>query len=140
MIFDLVCISKNRKLNKMMVTVVEEERHGKFQNLTSHLSILQFITFVQSFKSNPGLQCFYHTSICDWSGKLSLPAQPIRRRIETNRVSVTQVFPPFGQFACFHFELSLAPCNIFLRSDWRSDNYGCGFMALNRKAFRVAQK
>ena len=50
------------------------------------------------------------------------------------------VFPPFGQFACFHFELSLAPCNIFLRSDWRSDNYGCGFMALNRKAFRVAQK
>ena len=29
MIFDLVWISKNRKLNKMMVTVVEEERHGK---------------------------------------------------------------------------------------------------------------
>ena len=28
-IFDLVCISKNRKLNKIMVTVVEEERHGK---------------------------------------------------------------------------------------------------------------
>ena len=37
MIFDLVCVSKNRKLNKMTVTVidqhavkmVEKERHGK---------------------------------------------------------------------------------------------------------------
>ena len=69
-------------------------------------------------QSNPELHWFYFTAFCDWFRKLVPPSQPIRCKTKTNRDLVTRVFPRLRQFTCIYFEFSLAPCDIYLCSDW----------------------
>ena len=57
-------------------------------------------------------------------------------RTKTNREFVTLVFPRLRPFTCVYFEFSLAPCDIYLCSDWslRLLWFSIVFSALNRKA------
>ena len=48
------------------------------------------------------------------SRKLAPLSQPIRFKTSIKRDLVPRVFPRFKQFACFHFQFSLAPRYVFL--------------------------
>ena len=50
--------------------------------------------------------------------KLVPRSQPIRCKANTCHDLVTRVFPRFGPFTCFYFELSLVLQGIFLSFDW----------------------
>ena len=50
--------------------------------------------------------------------KLVPRSQPIRYKANTCHDLVTRVFPRFGPFTCFYFELSLVLQGIFLSFDW----------------------
>ena len=71
-----------------------------------------------SVKSNQGLLWFCFTVLCDWSRKLAPPSQLIRCKTKTNRDLVACVFPRLRPVKCVYFELSLAPCDTYLCSDW----------------------
>ena len=79
----------------------------------------QFRSDIQlSVQSNLGLHRFSFTLLCDWSRKLALLFQPIRRNIKSNHGLVVRVFPRFRRFSRFYFEFSLALKCIFLPADW----------------------
>ena len=71
-----------------------------------------------SVESNLGLHWLCFTTLCDWSGKPAPLSQPIRCKAKTNRELVTRIFPRLKTFTCIYCEFSLAPCEIFLCSDW----------------------
>ena len=62
------------------------------------------------------LFCF--TSLRNFSVKPSPISQPVKIKIETNRDLVHCSFPRLTHFASFFYGFSLAPCDIFLSSDW----------------------
>ena len=62
------------------------------------------------------LFCF--TSLHNFSVKPSPISQPVKIKIETNRDLVHCSFMRLTQFASFFYGFSLAPCDIFLSSDW----------------------
>ena len=62
------------------------------------------------------LFCF--TSLHNFSVKPSPISQPVKIKIETNRDLVHCSFPCLTHFASFFYGFSLAPCDIFLSSDW----------------------
>ena len=54
-------------------------------------------------------------------------------KTKTNRELVTRVFPRLRPVTCIHFEFSLAPCDIYLCSDWPLWLLGFGSTTLSRK-------
>ena len=69
-----------------------------------------------SLQSNMGLYWFFSTLLYDWSKKLASLSRPIRCKITINHDLVARIFLPFGRFACFYSEFSLALQGIFLSS------------------------
>ena len=51
---------------------------------------------------------------------------------ETNHNLVARVFPRLRPFTCVDFEFSLAPCDVYLCSEY----FGFGFTTLNQKALQ----
>ena len=66
----------------------------------------------------PQLLWFCFTTLCDWSRNLAPPSQPIRCKTKTNHDLVTRVFPRLRPVTSIYFEVSLAPSEIVLCSDW----------------------
>ena len=69
-------------------------------------------------KKDGGMLLFCFTSLRNFSVKPSPISQPIKIKIETNRDLVHCSFPRLTHFASFFYGFSLAPCDIFLSSDW----------------------
>ena len=68
-----------------------------------------------------------------WSVQnLELLCRPIRCKTNANHDLVVRVFPRFGKFGCFFFELSLAQFSFLLIGRWYY--FVFGFTSHNRKA------
>ena len=65
-------------------------------------------------ETNPGLICFWFTSLRDWLTVI----EKTRAAFSTNRGFVTNVFPRFRQFRCFYLKFSLALKGIWYRPLW----------------------
>ena len=80
--------------------------------------VLTYIEFFFSVESNPGYHWFRFTTLYDWSRKLAPPSRPIRCKTKSNLNLVTCVFARLRPSKCIYFEFSLAPCELYLCSDW----------------------
>ena len=56
--------------------------------------------FQLSVESNPWLDWFCLTTVCDWSRKFAPISQPIKCKTKIDRDVVTRVFPRYREFAC----------------------------------------
>ena len=56
--------------------------------------------FQLSVESNPWLNWFCLTTVCDWSRKFAPISQPIKCKTKIDRDVVTRVFPRYREFAC----------------------------------------
>ena len=56
--------------------------------------------FQLSVESNPWLDWFCLTTVCDWSRKFAPISQPIKCKTKIDRDVVTCVFPRYREFAC----------------------------------------
>lgn len=62
-----------------------------------------------SVKSNPWFPWFHLTPLFDWCRKTRINQTETNHDLGRSRLK---------KFACFYFDFSLAPCDIFLPSDW----------------------
>ena len=65
------------------------------------------------------MNCTVFASLCPEILKNTFTrSQPIRRKRNTSRDFIADVFPRFRKIACFDFGLSLVSCNLFLLFWW----------------------
>ena len=70
--------------------------------------------------------------LCDWSKKLMVYFQPIKKNLKTNHDLVIRVFPRLKQFAFFFTLTSNWPMMMYaLILIGRQDDFGFGFSTLN---------
>ena len=62
-----------------------------------------------SVKSNPWFPWFHLTPLFDWCRKTRITQTETNHDLGRSRLK---------KFACFYFDFSLVPCDIFLPSDW----------------------
>ena len=105
-------------------------------NIYGYIKERAIILWLSKVIQGYGLRWFRFSSLCNWSRKLAPTSQPIRCKTKIKHDDlVTRVFPRFKQFGCFHFEFSMAPCDISFLLIGCCDNSGFGFTPFNRKAF-----
>ena len=105
-------------------------------NIYGYIKERAIILWLSKVIQGCGLRWFCFSSLCNWSRKLAPTSQPIRCKTKIKHDDlVTRVFPRFKQFGCFHFEFSMAPCDISFLLIGCCDNSGFGFTPFNRKAF-----
>ena len=100
-------------------------------------SCLHQSNFQLSVESKPVLHWFCFSWLCDRARKLALLSQTVRRRTKTNHNLVSHVFPRFGQFGWFNFNISsrwLLKVSSFLLIG-RCGYYCFDFTILKRKVF-----
>ena len=104
-------------------------------NIYGYIKERAIILWLSKVIQGYGLRWFCFSSLCNWSRKLAPTSQPIRCKTKIKHDDlVTRVFPRFKQFGCFHFEFSMAPCDISFLLIGCCDNSGFGFTPFNRKA------
>ena len=94
--------------------------------------------FQLSVERNLELLCCFSNLLCDLSRKFAPSSQPISCKTKNDRDLVMCVFPPFQQFASFHFELSLANYRVNLSSDWSLGRlcFGCFDTSIENRSIK----
>ena len=118
-------------LQKPALQMIDNTLDVKSPRANATAYILYWISNIQlSVQSNLGLHRFSFTLLCDWSRKLALLFQPIRRNIKSNHGLVVRAFGGLVGFILSSHWLLNAFSHLLIG---RWHYFGFGFMTLNRK-------